>query len=141
MNRFLPAVFCLIFLLMCNTPVSAENSDKEKAALSAAEKWLALIDKGRYSESWKEASSYFRTAITREQWEQSLNALRRPLGGVILRSLKTKTYKTSLPGAPDGEYVVIQFETLFERKDQAIETVTPMMDADGKWRVSGYYIK
>ncbi len=44
-------------------------------------------------------------------------------------------------GAPDGEYVVIQFETSFEHKRSAIETVTPMMDRDGKWRVSGYYIK
>jgi len=61
---------------------------------------------------------------------------------VILRAVKSKTYQTSLPGAPDGEYVVIQFETLFEKKkDRAIETVTPVMDTDGKWRVSGYYIK
>ena len=55
--------------------------------------------------------------------------------------MKTATYKTSLPGAPDGEYVVIQFDTSFENKKAAIETVTPMMDQDGTWRVSGYYIK
>jgi hypothetical protein len=55
--------------------------------------------------------------------------------------VQTKTYKTSLPGAPDGEYVIIQFETSFENKKIAIETVTPMMDKDGNWRVSGYYIK
>jgi ribosomal protein S17E len=40
-----------------------------------------------------------------------------------------------------GEYVVIQFETSFENKKTAVETVTPMMDKDGIWRVSGYYIK
>jgi hypothetical protein len=44
-------------------------------------------------------------------------------------------------GPPDGEYVVIQFETSFENKKSAIETVTPMLDQDGKWRVSGYFIK
>jgi hypothetical protein len=55
--------------------------------------------------------------------------------------MRTKNYKTSLPGAPDGEYVVIQFGTSFENKKTAIETVTPMLDKDGKWRVSGYYIK
>ncbi len=48
---------------------------------------------------------------------------------------------TSLPGAPDGEYVVIQYNTEFENKKVAIETITPMLDDDGKWRVSGYYIK
>ena len=48
---------------------------------------------------------------------------------------------SSIPGAPDGEYVVIQFKTSFENKKSGIETVTPMLDKDGKWRVSGYYIK
>lgn len=48
---------------------------------------------------------------------------------------------TQLPGAPDGEYAVIQFETSFANKKSAIETVTPMKDPDGKWRVSGYFIK
>jgi hypothetical protein len=43
--------------------------------------------------------------------------------------------------APDGEYVVIQFEASFENKKSAIETVTPMLDKDGNWRVSGYYVK
>ncbi|MDY6990555.1 MAG: DUF4019 domain-containing protein [Thermodesulfobacteriota bacterium] len=60
---------------------------------------------------------------------------------VISRKVKAKAYKTSLPGAPDGEYVVIQFDTSFEYKEKAVETVTPMMDKDGLWRVSGYYIK
>ena len=48
---------------------------------------------------------------------------------------------TELPGAPDGEYVVFQFSTAFEHKRAAVETVTPMMDADGQWRVSGYFVR
>jgi hypothetical protein len=51
------------------------------------------------------------------------------------------TYATELPGAPDGEYVVIQFAASFKAKKSAVETVTPMKDEDGSWRVSGYYIK
>ena len=64
-----------------------------------------------------------------------MQAVRNPLGKLISRQVKSKTYMTSLPGAPDGEYVVIQFETSFENKESAIETVTPMMDKDAKWRV------
>jgi hypothetical protein len=67
--------------------------------------------------------------------------VRKPLGKVIKRSVKSKQYATSLPGAPDGEYVIIQYETSFEKKKVSIETVTPMLEKDGKWRVSGYYIK
>jgi hypothetical protein len=35
----------------------------------------------------------------------------------------------------------VQFDTSFERKSAAVETVTPMIDPDGRWRVSGYFIK
>ena len=111
------------------------------AAVSAAEKWLALVDAGEYSASWKDAAELFRNAVKSEQWEQSMQAGRKPFGKLISRKVQTKTYKTSLPGAPDGEYVIIQFGTSFENKKTAIETVTPMMDKDGKWRVSGYYVK
>jgi hypothetical protein len=46
-----------------------------------------------------------------------------------------------LPGAPDGEYVVFQFLSSFENKKTAIERVIPMLDKDGIWRVSGYYLE
>jgi len=80
-------------------------------------------------------------AINKEQWEQSLQASRTPLGKLVSRKVKSQNYETALPGAPDGEYVVILFETSFENKKSAIETVTPMLDKDGNWKVSGYYIK
>jgi len=47
----------------------------------------------------------------------------------------------TLPGAPDRKYVTIQIESVFENKSAAVETVTPMLDPDGVWRVSGYYIR
>jgi len=136
-------VACLAVIVLAFLAVSAiaDNSAKEKAAIIIAEKWLSLVDAEKYAESWKEASELFRNAVKQEQWKQSLQAVRKPLGKLLTRKIKTKTYKTSLPGAPDGEYVVIQFGTSFENKKEAIETVTPMMDKDGKWRVSGYYIK
>ena len=34
-----------------------------------------------------------------------------------------------------------QIKTNFKNKKSAIETVTPMLDNDGEWRASGYYIK
>ena len=130
-----------VFVVLSASTVMAQVADKEKIAVAAAEKWLIVIDGGRYAESWKEAAEYFKGAVKQEQWEQSLIAVRKPLGKLISRKLKNKSYTTSLPGAPDGEYVVIQFDTSFENKKSAIETVTPMMDKDRKWRVSGYFIK
>jgi hypothetical protein len=131
----------IILMMLPASAVMAQGTDKEKIALAAAEKWLTLIDRGKYGESWKEAAEYFKAAVKQEQWKQSLVAVRKPLGKLISRKVKSKSYKTSLPGAPDGEYVVIQFETSFEKKKSAVETVTPVMDKDGNWRISGYYIK
>ncbi len=122
-------------------PSFAGNAQKEKAARAAAEQWLGMVDSEKYAESWGNAATIFRRAVRQEQWEQSLDAVRKPLGKLLKRKITAKTYSTALPGAPDGEYVVIQYETSFERKKTAIETVTPMKDADGAWRVSGYYIK
>jgi hypothetical protein len=113
----------------------------EKAAQSAAEAWLALVDAGNYPQSWSDAAGYFKKAIDQPGWQKALDATRTPLGKMLLRTLKSAKYATSLPGAPDGEYVVIQFDTSFERKQTAVETVTPMKEPDGTWRVSGYLIK
>ena len=133
---FLGMVLVLGFIQVCN----AQEKSQQKA-VEAAQKWLALIDQGEYGESWETASDYFRGAVAEKQWQQALTAVRSPLGKVTTRKLKSKQYATSLPGAPDGEYVVIQFETSFEKKKSSIETFTPMKEKDGGWRVSGYYIK
>jgi hypothetical protein len=136
-------ILCLVIvgLILSGGAAIAIDSEKETAALSAAENWLATVDAGKYAASWKEAAAFLKNAVKPEQLELSMKATRQPLGKLISRKMLTKSYKTSLPGAPDGEYVVIQFGTSFENKKTAIETVTPMLDKDGKWRVSGYYIK
>ena len=120
--------------------VRADSGD-EQAAAAAARVWLSLIDNGNYSRSWKEASVYFQGAIDEERWKASLNGARKPLGKLVSRKLRTAKYATVLPGAPDGQYVVMQFRTSFMNKKAAIETVTFMLDKDGNWRAAGYFIK
>ena len=130
----------ILSILFSTSPLKA-NEVAEKAAIAAAGAWLSLVDEGNYAESWNQASGLFKAAVTNDQWQQSLKAVRLPLGKVLVRELKSKQYTKTLPGVPDGEYLIIQYETKFEKKQSAIETITPMSDKDGKWRVSGYYIK
>jgi len=130
----------LISMILVSVAFGADVKQM-KDALTAAENWLALIDKGEYVESWKEAAEYFKTAVSQDQWVNLLQAVRKPLGKLNSRTVNSETYETSLPGAPDGEYMVIQFTTSYENKKSAIETVTPMKDKRGSWRVSGYFIK
>jgi hypothetical protein len=139
MNRFATAV-AIAAALLAGQAFAGEPA-KEKAAETAAKAWLALVDDAKYAESWKEAASFFKGAVKQDQWEQSASGVRKPLGKLASRKLKSATYQTSVPGAPDGEYVILQFDASFEKKKDAVETVTPMLDKDGKWRVSGYFIK
>ncbi|OPY89746.1 MAG: hypothetical protein A4E72_00995 [Syntrophus sp. PtaU1.Bin208] len=116
-------------------------SETEKSAFSAAEVWLSLIDSGDYPGSWKEASSYFQGAVSEQRWAASLDAVRKPLGKMVSRKRVKTQESSSLPGAPDGRYVVISYETAFEQKESSIETITLTLDKDGKWRAAGYFIK
>src|SRR5215470_2117636 len=100
------------------------GAEDVKGATDAALVWLALIDDGNYSQSWSNASSFFRGAVTQKSWETSLRGLRNPLGKVVSRGVMKANETESLPGAPDGNYVVIQLETSFAAKASATETVT-----------------
>jgi serine/threonine protein kinase len=113
----------------------------EKAAISSAEAWLNAIDAGRYSESWKGAAPFFQGAVTEKGWTKSMESFRKPLGSLISRKLKSAQPMTELPGAPDGQYVLMRFETSFTNKKSAIETVTFMLEKDGQWKSCGYFIK
>jgi uncharacterized protein DUF4019 len=122
--------------------VSAWATDRpEDAARPAVESWLELVDAGKYGAAWDQAAKLFKRSITKEQWKQTTSRARSPLGKLISRKLKYSEYTKHLPGAPDGNYVIIQFESVFEQKTSAVETVTSMLDADGVWRVSGYFIR
>jgi hypothetical protein len=144
------AVLALVPLFSLGVPTFAADGqagsaggheEAEKQAAAAAKAWLALVDQGKYAESWDAAAEYLKNAVGKEAFVKSLNAARKPLGELKSRAVKSKEYRTSLPGAPDGQYVVIQFKTSLENKKAAVETVTPMLDKDKKWRVSGYYIR
>jgi hypothetical protein len=132
-------VLVFSFCLMCLC-AQAEDSP-EKSAQTAAETWLGQVDVGHYAESWQAASPYVQGAVTESGWATSLQGVRTPLGNVVSRNLKSAHHTTSAPGAPDGHYVVMQFDTSFEHKQGAVETVTFMQEKDGTWKAAGYYIK
>jgi hypothetical protein len=121
--------------------IASTDNIKQEAAVKASDAWLQLIDSGKYEESWEEASLLFKNAIKKEDWVKQIKTIREPFGKMLQRTFKSAEYMTSMPGAPDGEYYVIQYESSFENKKSAVETITPMLDKEGKWRVSGYYIR
>ena len=128
-------------LVLAGAPTTAADSEAVGPAQVAAKSWLALADSAEYGRSWDAASAFFKSAITRDAWEKALQGVRSTLGAIKSRKVESATFTRDLPGAPDGEYVVIRFQSRFEDKDTAVETVTPMLEKDGTWKVSGYFIK
>ncbi len=135
------AVIGMVVLGLCFSSRSIADEAKQAAALEVAKTWLALVDEGQYGESWETAAAHFKSGVTKDYWQQAISAVRKIYGEPVSRKLGSITYTHSLPAAPEGEYVVIQIATSFENKEHAVETVIPMLDSDGEWRVSGYFIK
>jgi beta-lactamase regulating signal transducer with metallopeptidase domain len=119
----------------------AASSQEAESARRALTAWLGLVDSGQYGPSWEQASEDFRTAVKRADWEKGVAAVRGPLGAVVSRTLRSAAYKTSMPGAPDGEYVVVESETAFENAASTIETGTLKKEKDGEWRAIGYFVR
>ena len=137
-----PKLFVQILVTVAMSgALSFAATTPEQAAQKSAEQWLALVDAGKYSQSWKETAPYFQRNVPQDQWEVNGKHIRESFGNVISRKLKSAQYTKSVPGAADGEYVILQFDTSFAKKKSAVETITPMRDKDGHWKVSGYFVK
>lgn len=136
-------ILCLVvcvFVISCKGGTSGHKADEE-AAQKSLDAWVQMLDAADYGATWEAASSYFKNAITKDDWMKMMNDVRQPMGKKVSRTQKAREYTKQLPGAPDGEYVVFEFETTFENKKNAVETITAMKDTDGSWKVGGYYIK
>jgi hypothetical protein len=111
------------------------------AAQAAASSWLGLVDRGQLGESWDSAASPFRGAVARPAWTAAVRTARKPFEPLGARTLLSASFQTKLPGAPPGEYVVLQYRAKAGGGRAVVETITPMKEPDGWWRVSGYYVR
>src|SRR5450631_168551 len=134
------AALALAAAITALSAMGAEELDTAPA-MTAAQAWLTRVDAGSYGESWDESAAYFQEKVPKVQWQTSLDTKRTPLGGMVARKIRKATYARALPNAPEGEYVVIEFDTAFENLPQSTETVTSMRGKDGSWKVAGYLIK
>ena len=135
----------VLFTLVCTTTpgLHAQTRDSAGVAVAAAGvaaiSWLGWIDRGELGMSWDSAATLFRSAIARPAWITGAHAARSPFDPLGARTLLSASYQTKLPSAPPGEYVVLQYRTTAGGGRTVVETVTPMKEPSGRWRVSGYY--
>ena len=111
----------------------------EKAALADADAWLKLLDEGKFAESYDAASGFLKGKVTNDKWKTDIAEAIKPYGKIEARKNVGCMFSTRLPGLPDGDYVLMQFESTCSSGKTVLETVT-MLLADGKWKAAGYYI-
>ncbi len=118
----------------------APSDADRQAAVSAAEAWLKLLDEMKYEESYKAAAGYFRNSVSYEEWFRAIATFRGPHGKTVSRNKISTSTSPDEPLLPEGEYVVVEYHSNFEKKKDCKETVTCMKEPDGKWRVVGYHL-
>ena len=131
----------ILIILLIPAFIFSQNKKENKKAQMAATNWLVQIDKGEDLESWDNAAQYFQNQILQDRWSAALKASRGPLGNSTSRNINSSEFRSELPGAPDGNYYILTYNSSFENKASAIETITLTKGIDGKWRAVGYYIK
>ena len=115
------------------------HAAEERAAQREALGFLQYLDQGRYADSYAYTSAIIRSKMDAAQFAQDMKKDRAPTGAKQTRKLLNATYTTSLSGAAPGEYVVLQYNTDFTNKKDAVETLT-MSFENGYWRVAGWYL-
>jgi Protein of unknown function (DUF4019) len=117
-------------------PHIAEEQAAERQALG----FLGYLDHGRFADSYAYTGMLIRAQMDREAFASQIEKTRLGVGALQARELIDAGYATSVPGAPEGQYVVLHYHSSFANRPDAVETLT-LAFAKGYWRVSGYYIK
>jgi DNA-binding CsgD family transcriptional regulator len=126
------ALAALLGLPQAAPPASRTEAVAETEVVGTARRWLALLDEGRWNDSYRETGSAFRRLNTPAVWARASERVRAPLGAMRSRVL---IGQENLPAPPDG-YEVVKFRTGFAARAEAVETVT-LEQEGGHWRVVG----
>ena len=121
-------------------PAADPHVAEEEAAQRQALGFLGYLDHGRYADSYAYTGMLIRATNDRDSFALQIKKARAGTGALQSRSLIDASYATSVPGAPEGQYVLLHYDASFANRPEAVETLT-LAFAKGYWRVSGYYIK
>ncbi len=100
-----------------------------------ARDWLAIVDAGRWDESWRATGASFRAMNTPQVWAQVSEQGRVPLGAIVSRA---DLSHESVPAPPAG-YEMVKFRTSFANRPNTVETLTLVREGQ-TWKVVGYII-
>jgi DNA-binding CsgD family transcriptional regulator len=118
---------------MSSTAPSASES------AGSAREWLALMDGRHWKESWDAAGAYTKSIVPLDQWMSMMPSVASTMGPATSRVLQKVVKATSLPGLPDGQYEMLQYDTHFAKKGDAVELLVLAREGSN-WKVDTYRI-
>jgi hypothetical protein len=121
---------------------AAENSQgaAEQAAQRQALGFLGYLDQGRFADSYAYTGVLMRNQLDPQTYAAKIENMRAGVGALQGRQLIDANPTNTVPGAPEGQYIVLHYHANYQNLNDAVETIT-LAYAKGYWRVIGYYIK
>lgn len=113
----------------------ASTSATDPAVVEAAQRFVQLIDQGRWADSYRLTTTSFRKLNTEQVWATTSEKVRAPLGKMVSRTFLSQD---DIPAPPAG-YRMVRFNTRFGTSADIVETVT-LERENGEWRVAGIYV-
>jgi hypothetical protein len=139
--RNLPVLACfaaLVGLLTLAGPAAFASGEQHvDDGLVASKNWIGQIDAGRYDDSYSAASGEMRDKVPQDRWSLVLKSIRDPWGAVVNRHQLSHVYKPNGFEGTEGEFLVITYDTSFQKLPEATELVVLRWE-DGQWRGAGY---
>lgn len=138
------AVLALAVLVMILFPLLSNKPEGYKAeeATAAASEFLALVDAGKFDQSWQVSAHVMKEKITQADWNKHLAASRQRTGAIVARQEPELSYATmAADSTAKGEYIVLLYSSDFGQVKDLSETITVMLEEDKVWRVAGYFIQ
>lgn len=138
--------FCFVLFMCCffstyaleEEPKANTTPQALQSSAQSAEKWLQLLDRQKYAESWESGSLTLRLTFPRQAWISFMEKVRKPYGSFISRTRLLERPAKDPANLPKGDYMVIVFGTAFSRQPKVNELVTLIQESDGQWRVLTY---
>ncbi len=109
-------------------------------AIVAAEQFVELIDDNDFAVAYESASELMHLSHSEADWVARVKLSALLVGSVKERKLVSVLVRESYPRFPDGEYLLVYFESQREHKQKATEVVLVQAVA-GKWQVCTYRLK
>lgn len=121
-------------------PAGDDHATAIGAAAEESDRWLELVDHGKFADSWTAAAVVLQEAMSQKEWVDGMASRQPKLGRLIMRERKAASYSRTLRGAPTGDYVTVTYLTKFEKTPLVDETLAVAKDSLGQWHVAGYDI-